>query len=180
MKNICHLKRGGGDVLTTRLSNGNSVVISREKIHSILQDKIYRLEEMGVKQILLLCTGVFPGLQTKTSHLIEPDRIIPPVIKAIVGQRRLGVIAPLAEQIESLREKFSHFSMSPHFAVASPYQNNVSNFERAAIELEDQSDIILLDCMAYTEQARRIVSKLTGLPVIVSNEMMGKLVSEMV
>jgi protein AroM len=176
-----HLSPGMEDyVLTSRLTTGESVVMSREKIQPILQLKINELEELGIKQILLLCTGVFPGLKTTTSYLIEPDHIIPPAIKAMVGTRRLGVLVPLAEQTDILQPKYAPLGMNPVFAVASPYKNDLVNFQEAADQLKDKADLILLDCMGYTEQARELVSAATGLPVVLSNAVMAKLVSEMI
>lgn len=167
-------------VLTSRLVTGESVVMSREKIQPILQRKIDELEEMGIKQILLLCTGVFPGLTTKASYLIEPDHIIPPAVKAMVGGRRFGVIVPLPEQKANLKPKYTPFGLDPVFAVASPYKNDPAGYEAAAIELKGKVDIILLDCMGYTEEARELAVKASGLPVILSNAIMAKLVSEMI
>jgi len=170
----------GDYVLTSRLTTGEHVVMSRAKIQPILQEKINHLEEMGISQILLLCTGVFPGLTTKTSHLIEPDQIIPPTVKAMVGNRRLGVLVPLEEQKKELQLKYAPYGLNPVFAVASPYQNDVASFAQAANELKDKVDLVLLDCMGYTEEGRALVSKATGLPVILSNAMMAKLISEMI
>lgn len=170
----------GEYLLTSRLTTGESVVMSREKIQPILQEKIDHMEEQGIIQILLLCTGVFPGLRTKTSHLIEPDLIIPPTIKAMVGNRRFGVLVPLYEQKENLKPKYLPFGMDPIFAVASPYKNDLASFQEAADELKDKVEIILLDCMGYTEEARNLVTKATGLPVVLSNAIMAKLVSEMI
>ncbi|ULL14566.1 AroM protein [Paenibacillus sp. H1-7] len=170
----------GDYVLTSRLTTGDSVVMSREKIQPILQAKIDQLEQSGIKQILLLCTGVFPGLSTSTSYLIEPDHIIPPTVKAMVGGRRFGVIVPLEEQMESLRPKYEPVGLDPIFAVASPYHNNEANFHQAAMELKDQADVILLDCMGYTEASRELVARASGLPVVLSNAIMAKLVSEMI
>lgn len=170
----------GDYVLTSRLTTGDSVVMSRAKIQPLLQNKIAQLEQSGIKQILLLCTGVFPGLQTTTSYLIEPDHIIPPTVKAMLGNRRIGVIVPILEQTESLKPKYSHYGMNPLFAVASPYIFDEVNFHQAANELKDKVDIILLDCMGYTEEARALVSKISGLPVILSNAIMAKIVSEMI
>lgn len=176
-----HLAPGTDDyVLTSRLTTGESVLMSRAKIQPILQQKINQLEALGIKQILLLCTGVFPGLQTTTSYLIEPDHIIPPAIKAMLGSRRLGVLVPLVEQMDSLQPKYAPFGMSPVFAVASPYKNDLLNFRAAANQFKDKVDLILLDCMGYTEQARELVSEATGLPVVLSNAVMAKLVSEMI
>lgn len=170
----------GDYVLTSRLVTNESVVMSREKIQPILQDKINYLEGLGIKQILLLCTGVFPGLTTKTSYLIEPDHIIPPTVKSLVGDRRFGVIVPLNEQKKSLHSKFSSFGLEPEFAVASPYQNDLASYALAVNELKNKVDIILLDCMGYTEEARKLVAQSSGLPVILSNAIMAKLVSELI
>lgn len=167
-------------VLTSLLTSGESVVMSRSKIQPILQQKIVQLEQSGIKQILLLCTGVFPGLQTTTSYLIEPDHIIPPAVKAMVGHRRFGVIVPLVEQKENLKPKYTPFGLAPAFAVASPYRFDEDQFKKAAIELKDKVDIILLDCMGYTEEARLLVAEVSELPVILSNAIMAKIVSEMI
>ncbi len=167
-------------VLTSRLVSNESVVMSREKIKPILQAKINYLEEIGIKQMLLLCTGVFPGLTTSNSYLIEPDRIIPPTVNALVARRRFGVIVPLVEQKYILKPKYSPFGLEPVFAVASPYENDEASFIEAASELKGKVDIILLDCMGYTEKARELLSNAMGLPVLLSNSMMAKLVSEMI
>lgn len=170
----------GEYVLTSRLADGDSVVMSREKIQPMLQGKIDEMERNGIKQILLLCTGVFPGLRTTSAYLIEPDHIIPPTVKAMVGGRRFGVIVPLEEQKESLKPKFAPHGLDPIFAVASPYHNDEENFRRAASELKHKADIILLDCMGYTEASRELVARASGLPVVLSNAIMAKLVSEMI
>ena len=156
------------------------VIMSREKIQPILQEKINHLENIGIEQILLLCTGVFPELTTTTSYLIEPDRIIPPAVKALVGNRRLGVIVPLNEQKEALYPKFSPFGLEPFFAVVSPYHHNAGSYAEATAKLKNKVDIILLDCMGYTEETREAISKQIGLPVILSNAIMAKLTSEMI
>jgi protein AroM len=170
----------GDYVLTSRLVENESVIMSREKITPILQEKINQLESQGIEQILLLCTGVFPGLTTKASYLIEPDHIIPPTVKALVANRRIGVIVPLSEQKEILYPKFIPFGLEPHFAVVTPYKNEREIYEKAAKELKSKVDVILLDCMAYTEEARKQVSRAAGVPVILSNAIMAKLVSEMI
>lgn len=84
----------GEYVLTTRMADGSAAVISRERIQSVLQGKIDAMEAAGIRTILLACTGVFPGLHTSAAHLIEPDRIIPPVVQAMLDGRRLGLIGP--------------------------------------------------------------------------------------
>ncbi|USG68532.1 AroM family protein [Brevibacillus ruminantium] len=175
------LSPGPGEyVLTSRMADGEAVVMSREKIQPILQSKIESMENAGIQTILLLCTGVFPGLSAQHAFLIEPDHVIPPTVAAMVKGKRLGVLVPLAEQKEALKEKYHRYGLTPVFAAASPYVEDAESYREACAELKDQADIVLLDCMGYTEGARELVSELTGLPVILSNAIMAKLVSEMI
>jgi len=168
-------------VLTSRLLTGEPVTMSREKITPILQEKIWALEHAGCRQILLLCTGVFPSLTTRTALLIEPDRVIASTVAAIVGKRRLGVVVPLEEQKAILAEKWDRFGIAPVFAAASPYHMTRETFQQAARELMRQrADLILLDCMGYGEECKAIAEEATGLPVILSNALIAKIVSEII
>ncbi|GIP37822.1 hypothetical protein J31TS4_11020 [Paenibacillus sp. J31TS4] len=172
--------REGEYTLTSRLSTGEPVVMGREKLQPLLQEKIDLLERAGIRTILLLCTGVFPGLQSASALLLEPDRILPPVVRAMVGERRLGVLVPLEEQKESLRHKYEAVGLKPVFAAASPYVQDPEPFRLAAEELRGNADVLLLDCMGYTEEARTLVSRASDLPVVLSSALMAKLLSELI
>ncbi|MNB78041.1 hypothetical protein D3C81_265760 [compost metagenome] len=170
----------GGYTLTSRLADGSAAVVARDKVLPLVQEKIDAMEASGIRQILLLCTGVFPGLRTGSSFLIEPDRILTPSVAALAGGRRLGVICPLEEQADSLGDKFGGHGLSPVFAAASPYTGTADHFEQAGRAMRDKADLLLLDCMGYTEQHRERIARASGLPVILSNSLMGKLVSEII
>ncbi|WP_103110882.1 AroM family protein [Brevibacillus reuszeri] len=170
----------GEYVLTSRLPDGEQVVMSRESIQPILQEKIRGLESLGIPNILLLCTGVFPGLHTESAVLLEPDQMIPPVVAILAKGRRLGVIAPLQEQVSALREKYTPYGLDPVFAVASPFTLDKQVYQQALEPLRDQVDLLLMDCMGYSEEARQLVSELTEKPVILSTALMSKLISEII
>jgi protein AroM len=167
-------------VLTSRLANDESVVIAREKIAPVLQHKIDRLEEQGCKQIVVLCTGVFDGLKTNNALLLEPDELLAPIVAAMVRHRKFGVLVPLAEQKTSLADKWTKHGLHPYIAAGSPYQYDERQIMNACAELKENSDIVLLDCMGYTESMRSFVADHTGLPVILSNALMAKIISEMI
>lgn len=169
----------GEYVLTTRMSDGSAAVISRERIKGVLQGKVDAMEAAGISTILLLCTGVFPGLHTQRAHLLEPDVIIPPVVQAMIGRRRLGLIGPLPEQEQNLNVKFAQPGSSLPFAAVSPYTGTKAEFMDAANRLKGQADVIVLDCMGYVEQHREWVAS-AGVPAVLSNALIGKLIAEMV
>src|SRR5215831_11349587 len=64
----------GEAVVVTRLSDGSSVQLSAQKVHSALQGRLDALETDGCNIVLLLCTGAFGGLHLKRGFLLErPD-----------------------------------------------------------------------------------------------------------
>lgn len=168
-------------VLTSRLTTGEHVVVSRSCLQPLIEDKIKQMENLGISQILLLCTGQFPGLAAEQSYLIEPDHILPPVVRAMTGTRRLGVLVPLPEQMDAMKDKYHSFEPEPVFAVASPYTPDQVQFQSASRELKEKgANLVILDCMGYQEEMRAWVEEVSGLPVILSNALMAKLISEMI
>jgi protein AroM len=76
--------------------------------------------------------------------------------------------------------KYSSYRLEPVFAAAEPYAATNEQLCMAARFLSDKAGIILLDCMGYTEDKRKIVETVSGLPVILAHALMSKLLSEMI
>src|SRR4051812_297246 len=93
--------RPGDAVLITRLLDGASVELARHKVLDTVQGKIAGLEKEGADVVLLLCTGTFEGLRCERAWLLEPDHVIPPATAALIGGRQLGIIVPVASQMQS-------------------------------------------------------------------------------
>jgi protein AroM len=170
----------GAGVLVTRLLDASAVQVSARKAHDGVRTKLAELEAAGCDVILLLCTGQFHGLACERSFLLEPDLIIPPAAAGLIGQRQLGVIVPLASQMRSESGKWGALTRAPIFAAANPYADSLDTLAHAGSTLKERhAQALLLDCMGFTEQHRRAVADATGLPVILSNALMGKVVGEL-
>jgi protein AroM len=170
----------GGALLITKLLDGTSIVIDRAQTERAAQAKLSALEAAGCTTILMLCTGHFESLTTKRARLIEPDRILPPTVAALVQGAQLGIIVPLAEQIASEAEKWAPLARAPIYAAASPYGGDGLTVAAAAQDLAERgADILLMDCMGFVERHRRDAAT-AGLPVILSNALIAKIVSEVV
>ncbi|WP_078544748.1 AroM family protein [Litchfieldia alkalitelluris] len=178
---IAFKPEGNEYTMVSRFVSGDSVKMSRNKITSVIQSKIELLEDQGCTQILLLCTGVFNGLRTKHSVLIEPEKIIPLTVTGLVGEKRFGIIGPLKKQSNLLLEKWSHCKTPPVFVSASPYVFNEKELRTAARSLREQDvRLILLDCMGYTEEMKKMVKEEVGrIPVVLSNALVVKLITEL-
>lgn len=170
----------GQPVLITKLLDGSAVVIDRARTEKAAQRKLAMLEAEGCGTILMLCTGHFESLRTDKARLVEPDRILPPAVAALIQGAQLGIVVPLAEQISSEAGKWGPLGRPPIYAAASPYGGEGASVAEAARELAGRgAEILLMDCMGFVERHRREAAA-AGLPVILSNSLIAKLVSEIV
>lgn len=83
---------------------------------------------------------------------MEPDKIIPTVVKTIIGDKKLGVVVPLAEQVKEMNGKFNKVGLTPMYADVSPYTGTKEQFLEVGKKLSDKVDYILMDCMGYNEE----------------------------
>ncbi len=170
----------GNPVLLTRLLDGRSVQLSARKVRDGIQAKLAALEADGCDVILLLCTGQFHGLRCERAWLLEPDRIIPPAIAGLIQDRQLGVIVPLPSQMKTESGKWTMLPSMPIFAAASPYDDPPETLGSAGLSLKQRgAQALLLDCIGFTEDHRRALANEAGLPVILSNAVMARLVAEL-
>ncbi|MFC3395860.1 AroM family protein [Brenneria rubrifaciens] len=167
-------------ILTTRLLDGNAVILGKNAVRDAVQLKLNQLEQQGCGIILLLCTGEFHGLHCRQAWLIEPDTIVPPVAAALLGDRQPGILVPLAEQMHSEGHKWQAMRKLPVYAAVSPYDGSDTELVAAAHALKSQqADAIIMDCMGYSESHRDVVRQATGLPVLLSNALIARLIASL-
>ena len=167
-------------VLVTRLADGQVVELSSAKAEQGVATVLETLEGEGCDVILLLCTGTFHQLRCRRAFLVEPDRIIPHVAAGLVRERRLGVIVPTPSQIRSEAGKWRPLAQPPLYASASPYTDDLAPLHQAGADLAGgDAQVLLLDCIGFTERHRDALAAATGLPVILSNAVAAKAVAEL-
>lgn len=122
----------GRPELITRLLDGTVITIDRQAAQAAAKVKLSELEERGCTTILLLCTGQFADLACRKAWLVEPDPIVRPSVAALAQDRQVGIVVPLASQIDSESGKWAGLSRRPICAVASPYAGDDSAVAKAA------------------------------------------------
>ncbi|MEJ8547325.1 AroM family protein [Brevibacillus borstelensis] len=168
----------GENVLVSRLRDGSQVTMSKQSILHLMQQRIDELQEEGVEVILLLCTGHFPTFECK-SLLLEPDRILNSAVRGLLTKGRLGVINPVPAQREASLEKWERDGLEVFTAAGSPYLGG-DEIEKAAHSLKEHDvDLIVLDCIGYTEEMKRTVKRITGKPVILSRTLVARVLGEL-
>ncbi len=159
----------GEDTLVTRLRDGRQVIIGKRKTQARLKALFDQLDAEGrVEAIVLLCTGYFPGLQSKTL-LVEAQRIVDHMTHALAeGASKVGLMVPARVQIAGSHD-IAPAGVEVVGTWSSPYADQ--RFADAARDLKD-CDLIVMHCMGYDDSHRAIVREITGKPVLLAQRML--------
>ncbi len=169
---------GTDSVLVSRMRNGTEVLLAKEKILPLLQERITMLEGQGVNAILLLCTGNFPAFQF-AGLLLYPQPILQQVVAGILPQGRLGILSPSPKQVPQSYKKWEREGIELVVEVVSPYGKGEELTEVAARLRERNLDLIVMDCMGYNEVMKREIKMMTGKPVLLSNTLVARVIKEL-
>ena len=132
-----------------------------------MQSQIRRLGEKGAKCIFVLCTARFQGLRSQVP-LIQPGDILNETIPKRSHNSAIGVLSPEQEQVEATRRDWQGIVDRLEVLTASPY-GSMAEIDGAARAFGQMDiDLIVLDCMGYTEKIRKRMETVAGKPVILS------------
>lgn len=170
----------GEDLLATLLSDGKLAHVSRQKIERALQGVIEVLDNQGYDVILLMSTAPITGLVARNAILLEPMRIIPPLVASIVDGHQVGVIVPIEEFMDNQEAKWQVLEKVPLYALANPFWDSEAALIAAGRELMERgADVLILDCLGFHQHHRDLLQKALDIPVLLSNVLMARLASEL-
>lgn len=178
-KELSQIAPGPGDTTyVSRLSDGRSVKIGKSKLLPLLQQQLRILEEEA-DSVIMLCTGDFPTLASR-KPILYPDKVLCHTASAVLTPgSSLGLIIPLEEQREQLIQKWQGVDLEIIVEVASPYEESDISGSACALK-EAGADLIVLDCMGYSEAHKAEARKGSGLPVVLSRTLVARIAAEMI
>lgn len=167
-------------VLVSRLTDGTSVTFAERHILPRLQDAIDRMEEEGCALIMMFCTGSFPEtLSTKTIPMIYPCELLNRLVPLMTKKSNIICMTPSPLQIEQCENKWRNFVKDVKSVAASPY-GEWEDLEKAAEEIKDSdADLIVLDCIGYTQKMKEMFAEKTGKKVVLPRTLLARVVSEL-
>jgi protein AroM len=168
-----------GRILATLLSDGKLAHVSRQKIERSLQGVIEVLDNQGYDVILLMSTAPIKGLTARNAILLEPMRIIPPLVASIVDGHQVGVIVPIEELMDNQEAKWHVLEKVPLYALANPFWDSEAKLIAAGKELLERGRCLILDCLGFHQHHRDLLQKALDVPVLLSNVLMARLASEL-
>ncbi|HGG3808331.1 TPA: AroM family protein [Salmonella enterica subsp. diarizonae] len=170
----------GDDPLLTLLNDNQIAHVSRQKVERDLQSVVEVLDNQGYDVIILMSTAAIKSMAARNSILLEPLRIIPPLVASIVDGHQVGVIVPVAELLAAQEKKWQALQMPPVYSLANPVHGSEQQLINAGQALLDQgADVIMLDCLGFHQRHRDILQQALDVPVLLSNVLIARLASEL-
>jgi len=172
----------GDDVLVTRLADGSSVFLGKQRITPLVQARIDALERDGAAMTVVLCTGKFVGLRA-TRPLIEPERVLQGVLRGVTFRGRLGILTPSARHVEQARERWTSYGFDPVVVPLSAYHGEARESEVAAIAetfRDGNVGFVVGDCMGFRRSMRDGLASALQVPVVVANLLVARVIAELV
>jgi protein AroM len=159
------------------LADGTTREISLYRLFPLLEKKAEALSKAGAEAAVLMCAGDFPDLKCSIP-IIYPGRVVPAVVSAISGTKRIGIITPNPGQMEPAQEHWRKKGFIVKAAVASP--RDPSALEAVAAEMRDSTlELVVLDCMGFGPDVGRRMRRLCGRPVICPQTLVARVTAEM-
>lgn len=171
------IKPGDG-LLVTRMRDGTEVKITHDVVNPIMQKRIAELEAEMVEIIFLLCTGRFPEFESNVL-VVQPSNIIQGVKRAAIRKGRMASILPSMQQIGGSPREREEDGLVTYLDSASPY-GPIEEVEKLGDRLAKQNvDLIVLSCMGFDNNHKRIIKEKTGKPVLQSSAMVARALKEL-
>lgn len=167
-------------VLVSRLQDGSSVTFAERYILPRIQDAVTRMEDEGCSLIMMFCTGNFPEtLSSKKIPMIYPYELLNRLVPLMTKKSDIICMTPSPLQVEQTESKWRRYVEHMISVVASPY-GEWDVLEKAAEEVKDlAADLIVLDCIGYTQEMKEMFAKVTGKKVVLPRTLLARVVSEL-
>jgi protein AroM len=168
------------EILVTRLADGSSVFLGKEKIVGLVEERIAALEREGATMTALLCTGAFPRLRA-TRTLIQPHPVLLGTLRGLSWPGRLGILTPSVPHVPQTEARWRRDGFDAVVAPLSPYEEeDPAALQRAATAMRDgDAGLVVMDCMGFRRKTRDELSGLTGVPVLLANLLVARVIAEL-
>ncbi|MGN0399745.1 MAG: AroM family protein [Blautia sp.] len=178
---ILQIQPEDGDyVLVSRMKDGSQVRFAERKILDRIQEAIEDLQNQGAECILMLCTGKFLREFHSPVPLLYPYDLLGAIVPLLAGSRDVAVMIPDKSQEKQCAQRWSRLKGNVTVVSGSPYRG-IEGVREAAERIKGgKESMVILDCMGYTQEMKREVSRITGKPVILPRTLLARVVREYV
>ena len=130
--------------------------------------------------IMMFCTGSFPEtLSTRKIPMIYPCELLNRLVPLMTKKSDIICMTPSPLQTEQCENKWKKYVDHVKAVSASPY-GEWDALEKAAEEIKNsEADLIVLDCIGYTQEMKKMFAEKTGKKVVLPRTLLARVVSEL-
>lgn len=151
--------------MVSRLSSGEMFEMSAAKALPYVQQAIKKAEQNGADAVVLLCTGKFPRVQCGVPLLV-PYELMHRLVPGLSLGMRVGALFPFAAFAQEMHEGWQEAGMDVAFASVRPQCSPEELVEALTPMKRAGLDMLVLDCIGYTVEARDFCREFLGVPVL--------------
>lgn len=166
-------------VLVSRMNDGTFAKFGEGFILERMQDCITRLEEQGAVLIMLFCAGTFPDILKAKVPIVYPAKILNGLAIALSKHSNIIVITPDAQQVQQAYDQWGPIMEKVTPIPANPYGDMEEVRKAAEKAREVEADLIVMDCIGFTKEAKQIVAAIAKKPVLLCRTILARTVSEL-
>lgn len=150
--------------IVTRLADGSNIVLSKSAISERMAKIVAEFRPGEYDLVAILSTGLFRDFDSNCPTVNSQRAIESAIISLAAQGSTVGIIMPLERQLQ----EFDIPALIDYKIVASHARDNDRGQLAAALIDLAETDIIVLNSVAYTEADRAVVARASGKPVILA------------
>ena len=161
------------------LEDGSWLYVDHHQIDRQARVRIDQLQADGNKTLMMCCTLPWPSLEALPG-VICPSRVLEANALALLPKGgTLGVVQPDDNTKDEEIKHWRALDVPVVTTTISPHENSLDELGAATQGLVEQgADLIVLDCLAFTEEHWQRVREVAAKPVLLPMSIMGKVLDE--
>lgn len=128
---------------------------------------------------MVLCGGTFPDVFRADVPVIYPAKLLNGVAAALSGNSNIVVITPDEEQVQQAYDQWGPIMKKVTPIPANPYGDMEEVRKAAEKAKETDADLIVMDCIGYSREAKRLTASIAKKPVLLCRTVLARTVSEL-
>lgn len=110
--------------------------------------------------------------------MLYPGHILAALVRGL-DVRRIAVLTPAAEQCDDQRARWRHVAPEVVVEAATPYGAQPALEHAAAAVAAAGVELVVMDCLGYTQDMKRAVARATMRPVLLARSCLARVAAEL-
>ena len=167
------------DTLFSLLADGKQVVVGKHLVEERAAARLERFLREGVDVTLLYCTGRFRLIEG-LGAVVFPSSVLTHLVEALCRKGKLGIFTPLPEQEAQVRDKWAESGLEVACEALVPTADAALTEEVARRMARHGADLLVMDCMGYSQAQKEIVRRVCGTRVVLASSAAARAVQELI